>query len=98
MALGEVKIQYNTFRLDFHCTLKPLNLSLCILGVLLKAGNYVTKGHEFKPKTGNPATTCGESCASSTCPMIVLRVQPTGSRAQMVFNYSHCVVLGFGPA
>ena len=30
--------------------------------------------------------------------MIILRGQPAGSRVAMVLNYSHCVVLGSGPA
>ena len=32
------------------------------------------------------------------CPIIALRGQPTGSPVPMVLNYSHCVVLGSGPA
>ena len=31
---------------------------------------------EFQPNMGKPANTCGKSCASSTCPMMVLRGQP----------------------
>ena len=44
------------------------------------------------------ATTHSERCASTTCPMVVLRGHPYGSRTLMVLNFSSCVVLGSGQA
>ena len=49
----------------------------CIRGVLVRAGNFGIEGPGFE--SGTRATTRGESCASSTCPMIDLRGQPAGS-------------------
>ena len=62
----------------------------CIRGVLVRACNFGIIGREFEPNTEKPATTSSESCASSTCPMIVLRGQPAGSLALLVLNYSCC--------
>ena len=33
--------------------------------VLVRVADFRTKGHEFRPNTGKPTTTRGESCASS---------------------------------
>ena len=71
--------------------------SRCIRGVLVKAGDYGAKSCEIKHNSGKPATTCEESCASSTCLMIVLRGQPAWFCALMLFNYSCFIVLGSGP-
>ena len=72
--------------------------SRCIHGVLFRACNFGTEGHVSEPNTVQPATTRSKSFASSTCPMIFLRGQPTGSGAPIVLNYNHCVALGSGPA
>ena len=74
------------------------DIKRCNRGVLASTLAFGTEGRVFEPGAGKPATNHSKSCASYNCPMIVLRGQPTGSRAPMVLNYSLCIVLGSGPA